>query len=596
MNTPRDAAEATVSQAWRDALWALQALQIDGVALGGAWVRARHGPVREAWLAAAQSMAGRAQRLPISADDGALLGGIDLSATLQSGQMQWQSGVLAQADGAWLVLPMAEHAPRGLLARLTQAMDRGWVEDGRGQSQPSRFALLALDESDPEDEGLHTSVCDRLALVLDLDAVSMREIEPPMPLTDTEVARVRQSLARQGGMEEALRALLQVAASLGLSDVRITRLAWRAACIGAALRGDDGVNESDLTQAIRCVLVPRARQWPQSAEPSSDTAPPPPPEESNPNDEPESEPDPGQGEALPPPDMLLAASLASLPADVLDRLVWQAQSPRGAKAQGHSGELRRNLQRGRPLPSRPGRPGDQARLDLLATLRHAAPRQRLRAPPAGSDPSAPPRLKLRAEDFHTRRYQQHSPTCLILALDASGSAALHRLAQAKGAVELLLARSYARRDSVCVIGFRGARAECLLPPTRSLVRAKRALAGLPGGGGTPVASALKMALEQARLLQREGQTPLLVVLSDGRANVNLQGVGGRQQAQSEAHSMARLWAQSGHAALWIDTAPQPEPLAQALAQAMQGRYLPMPHVQSQRLASAMDMQRQHPRG
>jgi magnesium chelatase subunit D len=183
-----------------------------------------------------------------------------------------------------------------------------------------------------------------------------------------------------------------------------------------------------------------------------------------------------------------------------------------------------------------------------------------------------------------------------LALDASGSAALHRLAQAKGAVELLLARSYARRDSVCVIGFRGARAECLLPPTRSLVRAKRALAGLPGGGGTPVASALKMALEQARLLQREGQTPLLVVLSDGRANVNLQGVGGRQQAQSEAHSMARLWAQSGHAALWIDTAPQPEPLAQALAQAMQGRYLPMPHVQSQRLASAMDLQRQHPRG
>jgi magnesium chelatase subunit D len=125
-----------------------------------------------------------------------------------------------------------------------------------------------------------------------------------------------------------------------------------------------------------------------------------------------------------------------------------------------------------------------------------------------------------------------------------------------------------------------------------LVRAKRALAGLPGGGGTPLAGALQLALGQARQLAREGQTPLLVVLSDGRANVTLQGLGGRQQAQSEAQAMASQWALTGHAALWIDTAAQPEPLAQGLAQAMGGRYLPMPHVQSQRLASAMALERQ----
>lgn len=61
--------------------------------------------------------------------------------------------------------------------------------------------------------------------------------------------------------------------------------------------------------------------------------------------------------------------------------------------------------------------------------------------------------------------------------------------------------------------------------TRSLVRAKRAMMGLPGGGGTPLALALKMACEQATQLQRQGVTPILVVLSDGRANVNLQGLG-----------------------------------------------------------------------
>ena len=85
---------------------------------------------------------------------------------------------------------------------------------------------------------------------------------------------------------------------------------------------------------------------------------------------------------------------------------------------------------------------------------------------------------------------------------------------------------------------------------------------------------------------------MLVVLSDGRANVTLQGLGGRQQAQTEAQAMAQRWAQTGHAALWIATAPQPEALAQALAHTLQGRYLPMPHVQSQRLAAAMELERQ----
>jgi magnesium chelatase subunit D len=123
--------------------------------------------------------------------------------------------------------------------------------------------------------------------------------------------------------------------------------------------------------------------------------------------------------------------------------------------------------------------------------------------------------------------------------------------------------------------------------TRSLVRARRALTGLPGGGGTPLASALQLAHEQAAQLQRQGITPILVVLSDGRANVTLQGVGGRVQAQAEAQHWARAWQLAGHAGLWIDTAPQPEALAQQLAQALGARYLPMPQLQSQRLAQAL---------
>ncbi len=584
--------DEAAQQAWADASWALHALQVDGPQLGGVWVRARHGPVRERWIAAWQAAAPKALRLPISADDPALLGGIDLSATLQSGQLQWQSGLLAQADGAWLLMPMAERAPRALLARLTQTMDQRQISDPRGRTLACDLTLFAVDESDPDETVLHTSVAQRLAFWIQLDGLSLRHAQALTPLTDPEVEQARLCLQQMQTDPGALRALMEVAQSLGIVDARALRFAWRLAQVHAALRGARTLIEEDLTRSIRAVLVPRATRWPQASEEAAPEPPTPSEAESTEPPEPPDSENPGesQAEPLPPPEMLLAASLASLPTDVLDSMLWQAQASRSGSAQGHSGELRRNSQRGRPLPSRPGRPGDQARLDVLATLRHAAPRQRLRSRPLHSD--AQGRVLLRAEDFHTKRYQQHSPTCLILALDASGSAAIHRLAQAKGAVELLLAQSYARRDSVCVIGFRGARAECLLPPTRSLVRAKRALAGLPGGGGTPVASALRLALEQAQHLKREGQTPLLVVLSDGRANVTLQGLGGRQQAQTEAQAMAQRWAQTGHASLWIDTAPQPEPLAQALARTMDGRYLPMPHVQSKRLAAAMDLERQ----
>ena len=119
-------------------------------------------------------------------------------------------------------------------------------------------------------------------------------------------------------------------------------------------------------------------------------------------------------------------------------------------------------------------------------------------PPEGDPPADdPPVAEPRADDFHFTRLQPKRQSTTIFAVDASGSSALHRLAEAKGAVELLLADCYVRRDQVAVIAFRGCGAELLLPPTRSLVRAKRVLNGLPGGGSTPLAAALDAARTQA---------------------------------------------------------------------------------------------------
>ena len=177
---------------------------------------------------------------------------------------------------------------------------------------------------------------------------------------------------------------------------------------------------------------------------------------------------------------------------------------------------------------------------------------------------------------------------LIFAVDASGSAALARLAEAKGAVELLLARAYARRDHVALIAFRGAGAELMLPPTRSLVQTKRRLSGLPGGGGTPLAAALKLAAETAVRARSRGLTPILVMLTDGRANIALDGAAGRERAEADAAGMARIWRNTGAASVVIDTATRPEAGLKRLSAALGGVYLALPRADAARMSTALE--------
>ena len=579
---PTDTAQhASAAGRWADALTALQLLALPPQRLGGIWLRAPHGPLREAWLHALAAQSLPVLRAPASVDTARWLGGLDLAATLHSGRLTEQPGLLAQAHGGLLCLPMAERWPQALTATLAQTLDRGGVDRG-GHWRESRFGVVALDEALDDEAPLAHGLQERLGLWIDL-----RDLPPAVQNnTPSTVASDDTPAPEVVVGPQALQALCATALALGIDSLRVPQLALAVAQAHARLHRRDHLAEEDLAYACRTVLGPRARQWPAEApdeevleeEAQGDS---PPPQAPQNEDSTEAPPPPDLSEVQALEAMMVAAAAARLPPELLQRLSMGAAA-RGASASGTSGQHSSGRSRGRPLPPRPGRPGSGARLHVLATLRAAAPRQRLRGRASPQEA-----LRIRAEDFHVHRYQQQHPSCLILALDASGSAALHRLAEAKGAVQILLEQSYARRDSVCVIGFRGAQAQLLLPTTRSLVRARRALSGLPGGGGTPLASALQLAHVQAQQLQRQGITPILVVLSDGRANVTLEGLGGRAVAQEQAQHWARAWQQSGHAALWIDTAAQPEALAQQLAQQLGARYLPMPQVQSQRLAAAL---------
>ena len=627
-------------ETWNDAMTSLQLLQIDSHGWGGIWLRAPFGPVRELWLRHLSETGLNTVKLPGNIDVERLLGGIDLSRTLQSGLLQMQTGLLQQADLGLVCISMAERFPTALIAPMTQAMDTQSLPplkiNNTESSVRTQFGVVALDESMADDPPMSPALQERLGLWFDLQDIAPSDVSDVslntrkddnaldvmgIQIAPDALARMKQSLPHIQWTDEQVLAVCSTAQGLGIDSLRVPTLALRVACCHAALHARSHIADDDLAFAARRVLAPRATQLPAPAENASDTEPQnssdPAPEEdqasteeqsSIPTDSPDTPDSPEsamneddtsstdtsvedtntQDEApsdLPSSEklqeMMIAAALASLPPDVLEGLLTKPGRNLG-NTSGRSGQFRSGTQRGRPLPPRTGRPGGHARLHILSTLRAAAPKQRLR----GNTQQG--RVAIRSEDFHVHRYQQHSSSCLILALDASGSAALQRLAEAKGAVELLLQQSYARRDSVCIVSFKGAKAQLLLPMTRSLVRAKRAMMGLPGGGGTPLALALKMACEQATQLQRQGVTPILVVLSDGRANVNLQGLGGRAQAQADAQQWAAQWRQTGHRCLWIDTSLQPDTQVQNMAQTMGGSYLPMPQVQAQRMASAME--------
>ena len=580
-------------EAWDLAQLALLLLQVDPHGLGGVWLRSGYGPARQTWLAQLQALGLPVMRMPHHIDQERMLGGIDLSVTLAQGRVVEQIGLLAQANEGMVVVPMSEKLSPQTLAMLLQAHDQGQVHAfAIGATHASRFGLVALDESQEDEPGAASKLKERLALWIDMDAVDIAKSQEKIEaLSAHELAEVRSALVKIQATEAQMRALCEVAFALGIDSMRAPLLALRMACVHAAIHDREFLEEEDLRIAAQMVLSPRATRMPssQEAESAEPPEPPTPPDASN------TEQDAAHEDTPPPPstepasleDTILAAALASLPPKLLDQLLLGASKSKPQSSSGNSGQAQMSRQRGRPLSPRLGRPTSGARLHLLATLRAAAPKQKLRTKHADQ------KIAIRTEDFYIQRFAHKAASCIIVAMDASGSAALARLAEAKGAVEILLQQSYARRDSVCVIAFRGAQAQTLLPATRSLVRAKKALAGLPGGGGTPIALALKHATEQAQALQRQGITPLLVMLSDGKANVTIDGVGGRTQAQADALQWAKQWANHGFTSLWIDTALQPTGQAQELANVMQARYLPMPYVASQRLADAMQFAHRH---
>ena len=584
-----DVGETEAAAAWGEAVLALSLFSVDPVGTG-VILHGLPGPAREEWLAMLADLMPESapiRRMPARIPDDRLLGGLDIAATLRAGRPVADRGLLATADRGIVLAAMAERMPASTAARLSAVLDSGMVaaeRDGLTLEAPARIGVVALDESIEEDEGTPTALADRCAFRISLDGVGVRDIfsEAPDPEAVDEARRLLPSVTVG---DAQIRALVAAATALGVASCRAEALAIRVAKASAALEGRSDVAQEDVVIAARLVLAPRATVMPL---PPTDEEPEEPDQPETPEeDRDEADRNKAEKEIEPLEDLVLEAAAATIPPGLLERLRAGLRRPGPSGGDGRAGAEQKSARSGRRIGVRQGRPPPGARIDVVETLRAAVPKQVIRRREGSSEAARRARVRVLPEDFRFAAYKHRSASTVIFVVDASGSSALHRLAEAKGAIELLLADCYVRRDQVALLAFRGGDAEMLLPPTRSMVRAKRSLAALPGGGGTPIAHGIDAARGLADSERRRGNTPNVVLLTDGRANVARDGSHDRAQAREDAASAARRLRLDGVSMLVIDVSPRPDPAARVLSEAADAVYLPMPHADAHAVSRAV---------
>ncbi len=141
------------------------------------------------------------------------------------------------------------------------------------------------------------------------------------------------------------------------------------------------------------------------------------------------------------------------------------------------------------------------------------------------------------QDLQRKIRVKRASNLILFVVDASWSMAVaERMNATKGAIMSLLTDAYQRRDRVGLVVFQKDRAMLILPPTNSVVLAKKALAEIPVGGKTPLSAGLTMAFQvitQEKRLHPDVM-PLMILLTDGAGNVSMTDL----PPQEESHRIA----------------------------------------------------------
>ena len=530
--------------------------------------------------------------LPLNITEEGLLGGLDVERTMSAGKRVQKPGLLSRVDGGILFIDDLNLLDAKIASLVGAAFESGEMKnerEGFSAAHPTEFLLIGT--YDPADGTPGSALYDRVGMIVEsppvfslderADIISssiQSESDPssfaqehalPVAELKAEIEQARALLSQVQITDEKRKKLVQVAMTLGIEGSRTDIFAVRAARASAALAGRGNVEEDDLIAAIQLVLLPRANTPPvfeqnevEAEESSGDSQ----------NESPESEAE-GAGNIAPFEDLIIKAIDARVPENLFEQMRARQKKSKAGK-------------RGASLPSDRGRAvtssaqrGPLSRPALFATLAAAAPFQVARRKDDGA-------IKIKKNDIRYKRYKNNSGILFIFAVDASGSMALNRLAEAKGALARTLRQAYLHRDKVALISFRGEKADVLLHPTRSMERAKSLIDSLPAGGGTPVAAGLTRALDLARYARiRKMPQALVVLMTDGRANISARTLSVADRTDQvaitkELKQIGQIMQTEGVASVVIDTKSRFVSSGEArnLAEMLGGKYLYLPRA------------------
>ncbi|KAL7541966.1 hypothetical protein ACHAXR_011409 [Thalassiosira sp. AJA248-18] len=579
-------------------------------------------------------------QVPLNVMEDRLIGSADLEESVKTGKTVFSPGLLAKAHRGVLYVDDINLLDEETANILLSVVTEGTVvveREGISLTYPCRPLLIAT--FNPDEGVLRDHLLDRIAVALSADADKM-EIKSRVEAVDAvlgfsaggkqETPEAETALLEAIENEEDLKTAIVFAREF-LRDVEIApsqvqylcEEAIRAGCQGhraeifatevarsaAALEGRQ-INAEDLRLAVKLAIAPRGTfiNTPMDEDEMMPPPPPPPPpppmdqqdedsendeedqeDEEDENDEPDEDEEQDDSPDVPDVPQEFMFDVDNTPMD--PDLIEFASRERSGKGGGRG--LIFSQDRGRYIkPMLPK--GKVVRLAVDATLRASAPYQKGRRLRSIGTKNEGRGVFIEQSDVRTKKMARKAGSLIIFVVDASGSMALNRMNAAKGAAMSLLTEAYQSRDQICLIPFQGDRADVLLPPTRSIARAKKSLEIMPCGGGSPLADALQAAMLTGLNAQKSGDVGKVVVvcISDGRANVPLcvskgeefdpdcdedskDGKPSRQYLKDEVMACAKqLGVLPGFNLLCIDTENKfiSTGIAQDIANAAQGKY------------------------
>jgi len=541
---------------------------IGGVLISGERGTAKSTAARGLAALLPKSSAGKSApfvELPIGATEDRVVGSLDISRVLQDGATQLRSGLLARADGGVLYVDEVNLLPDHIVDLLLDAAASGWVtveRDGVSAGEAAQFVLVGT--MNPEEGELRPQFTDRFGLCVQVRGPSTQElrsaairrrlefddqptsvigaVQPDEQMLREGIIAARARLSKLIIRDEHLALVTTISIEYQLDGIRGDLAIIKAARALAAWQTASDIRDEHIHQAAQLALPHRSRRR-KPKQPSrnpmgprspgrtsvSDMGPPPVTDAQPPIDNPSLKIAPPGADQGP----------VRLITDVIDRGEVGRRGSESLSSQRVVGAVPYEL---------------SGTLAISETL-SAAARRGARVGAEG--------LRLVASDL--KQHERRGPgLCHVLFLvDASGSMATkRRLEAAKGAALGLLSSSYQRRDEVALMAFRAEGTDLVLPFTRNISSIERALSDVPTGGRTPLARAL---LDAADMLQTR-EPALLVVFTDGRANVSAQGGDPWEEALGAGSRLQTVCA--GAVVIDCESGPIVLGRARALAQAL----------------------------